>query len=85
MARFVIIFSTVVKSSFDPDQMEKVLANFKGIMEWSYDLEDTDKILRVVCSENICYQLSSALQKAGISALALAVFKRTNRGPEQIL
>lgn len=85
MAQFVLIFSTVVRNSIDQDHIKKVLSNFKGIMEWNHDLEDADKILRVVCNENICKKLLSALQKAGVSAFTLAVFQRTNSGPEQIL
>ena len=75
MFQFVIILSTVIRSPFDLGRIKNTIANFTCISEWSHDLDDADKILRIVADKDISKILLSDLQSVGVDALLLQVFK----------
>lgn len=74
MPGYIIILSTVVHTPMDLKHIHQAIASFHGISEWSLDLEDCDQILRVVCTENIGWELVKSLEHMGVSASLLEVF-----------
>ena len=76
MAQFILIISTVIKTSFDLDSIKNAIADFNCITEWSQDLEDSDKILRIVSAEDITEKLIRQLERAKVSASVLQVFEK---------
>lgn len=49
MRHTVFVFKTNLQNAFEVEKI-KVLDNIKGIVHWNMDLEDCDKILRVVAT-----------------------------------
>ncbi len=47
---------------------------FTGIFEWSVDLDDCDKILRIVCGNDISLELVKTLKSGGVNSLVLEIF-----------
>jgi len=74
MSRYVIILSPVIDTPIDLRHVFEVIYTFSNILEWSVDLEDCDKILRVVCSEDIGQELVKSMALVGISSSVLEVF-----------
>lgn len=78
MSHFILIISTVIKTPFDLDRIKNAIANFNSISEWSQDLDDIDKILRIVSTEDISKKLLQQLERAEVSATILEVFEKSN-------
>lgn len=76
MFQFVIILSTVIRSPFDLGRIKNTITNIGSIIEWSHDLDDSDKILRVVADKDISGILVSDLQSVGVDAMLLQVFEK---------
>nr|WP_068889169.1 hypothetical protein [Pedobacter panaciterrae] len=74
MSSRIIILSTVINTSVDLQCISQVLSTFSSISEWSVDLDDCDKVLRAISSEDIGADLVETLDAAGISAMVLEVF-----------
>jgi hypothetical protein len=74
MSRYVIILSTVINTPIDLRHVFEVIDIFSDISEWSVDLDDCDKILRVVCSEDIGQELVKSLARLGVISSVLEVF-----------
>ncbi|WEK20940.1 MAG: hypothetical protein P0Y49_07290 [Candidatus Pedobacter colombiensis] len=74
MSRYIIIMSTVINTSIDLHHVSLVIATFSGILEWSVDLEDCDRILRVVCNDYIGIELLKGLEEKDVSSKVLEVF-----------
>ncbi|WP_442587711.1 hypothetical protein ACSBL2_16835 [Pedobacter sp. AW31-3R] len=77
MPQFVIILSTVINNSAELESINHAIASTANIIEWNHDLDDDDKVLRIVSKNNISQHLLLALQNAGVSSALLGVFKRT--------
>ncbi|KIO77610.1 hypothetical protein TH53_08135 [Pedobacter lusitanus] len=75
-SQFVLVLSTAIKAPFDLDSIKNAITNFSSVIEWSQDLDDIDKILRVVCREDISEKLVLDLERAEVSAAVLGVFER---------
>lgn len=76
MCQFILILSTTVKTPFDLDRIRQTIDNFSSVIEWSQDLDDIDKILRIVAYEDISEKLVLNLQRAKVSAVVMQVFER---------
>lgn len=76
MCQFILILSTTIKTPFDLDRIKQTIDNFSNIIEWSQDLDDIDKILRIVAHEDISEKLVLNLERAKVSALVMQVFER---------
>ncbi|MDB5010086.1 MAG: hypothetical protein JWR67_945 [Mucilaginibacter sp.] len=67
----ILVFATSVA---EPEQVSKVspiLTSVLAIEDWNFDLEDCDKVLRVV-AENISPRyIESLLQEAGFNCIEL--------------
>jgi hypothetical protein len=74
MSNHIIILSTTVDNTTDLQYISQEISAFPEIAEWSVDLEDCDKILRVVCDPNIGDKLVKQLGALGIYAEVLEVF-----------
>lgn len=66
--------STVINTPIDLQHISQTINNFPGISEWSVDLEDSDKILRVVCKDDVGSELVKSLKGVGISSSVMEVF-----------
>ena len=76
MVLFVIILSTMINTSKDLKQTQIIISRFKSIKEWSCDLEDEDKVLRIISTREISSTLIEEFRKAGVSTQIMAVFKK---------
>lgn len=84
MSSHIIILSTTVNNAIDLQYVSQVITGFPGVREWSVDLEDCDKILRVVCDHNIGDKLVKQLAVLGMYAEVLEVFNESGRSLSQI-
>ena len=57
-------------------RIKNTITNIGSIIEWSHDLDDSDKILRVVADKDISGILVSDLQSVGVDAMLLQVFEK---------
>lgn len=78
MSQFILIISTVINTPFDLDRIKNAIAGFNCISKWNQDLDDIDKILRIVSAEDISEKLVQELEKAKVSAVVLEVFEKSN-------
>lgn len=76
MSQFILIISTVIRTPFDLDSIKKAITGFSSIIEWSQDLDDTDKILRIVADEDISKKLVQQLERVEVHAVLLDVFEK---------
>ncbi|MBB5623700.1 hypothetical protein HDE69_004787 [Pedobacter cryoconitis] len=76
-SQFILILSTVIKSPFDLNRIKCTIANFKSVIEWSQDLDDVDKILRIVSHEDISEKLVLNLERAKVRAIIMQVFEKS--------
>lgn len=79
MSRYIIILSTIVNTPIDLNHINQTVSVFTGVLEWSVDLEDCDKILRVVCGQDISADLVRELGKLEVSARVLEIFDEQGR------
>ncbi|KLT67081.1 hypothetical protein AB669_04075 [Pedobacter sp. BMA] len=74
MEDFIIIISTDVRKDAQLKSLKELMNTFAEITEWTLDLEDCDKVLRIVSNENIANQVISKLFRLGIQANVMAVY-----------
>jgi hypothetical protein len=67
MVLFVIVLSTMINSSNDLKQTQIIISQFKSIKEWSCDLEDEDRVLRIISTREISSTLIEEFRKAEVS------------------
>ncbi len=61
----ILVFKTDVRSRKKVNALATHLATIKGIIKWNVDLQDVDKVLRIVCTSIPPALIESNLQKAG--------------------
>ncbi|NHA04049.1 hypothetical protein G7092_09590 [Mucilaginibacter sp. HC2] len=67
----VLVFSTSVKEQRQVSRVTTLLTKIPAIMQWNFDLEDCDNILRIE-AEGVCpRKIETLLQKAGIQCQEL--------------
>jgi len=53
MVLFVIVLSTMINTLNDLKQTQIIISQFKSVKEWSCDLEDEDRVLRIISIRDI--------------------------------
>jgi len=76
MVLFVIVLSARINTSNDLKQTQIIISQFKSIKEWSCDLEDEDRVLRIISTKDISNTLVGEFKKGGVSTQIMAVFKK---------
>jgi hypothetical protein len=83
MVLFVIVLSTMINTSYDLNQTQIIMSRFKSIKQWNCDLEDEDKVLRIISTKEISSTLIKEFRKAGVSTQIMEVFKKTEDSKNQ--
>jgi hypothetical protein len=65
------IFKTNISNTTAVSNVGKVFSNITGVEEWSVDLEDVDKVLRVVTSTLSTKEITDLINGAGYSCQEL--------------
>lgn len=63
----ILIFCTSLQSVEDVRKIAPVLDAFPGISSWSVDLEDCDKVLRLLCALMPANSIVQAIAKTGFN------------------
>lgn len=74
MPRFIIIISTVINSPYDLEHISSTVGKFSGVIDWTIDLGDCDKVLRLSASNNISAELTADFHQLGITSAVMGVF-----------
>jgi hypothetical protein len=74
MLKYTIIFYTKTATLHELIKMYSFLRCFNAIIRWTQDLEDCDKVLRIVSSYDISNKLQEAFKSLGIAAELMAVY-----------
>jgi hypothetical protein len=61
----ILVFKTNVTSKKKVSKVSPLLTSFPTIQQWNFDLDDCDKVLRIVATELIPGSVESLLQTAG--------------------
>lgn len=69
--RKVFIFKTSVAGFADVLNIDHPISKLVGNKGWSIDLEDEDKVLRVVCSPNQAGKIVQILEEKGYTCTAM--------------
>jgi hypothetical protein len=72
MKQNILVFRTSIKRKNDVKRVAGVLSKFKGIRDWSVDMEDWEKVLRIVCETSTPDEISAALRVVNIHVVELA-------------
>jgi len=63
----VLVFKTDVTSKRKISKVRALLTAFPAIQQWNFDLEDCDKVLRIVATDLQPRSIESLLHTAGFS------------------
>lgn len=74
MSRYIAIISTIIESGTDTNLIALAVAGLQGISEWSIDLEDCDKVIRIVSANDISDEFCEKLALFGIKTSVMEVF-----------
>lgn len=61
----ILVYRTNVDSGAHRDRLLSIFSSVRDIVEWSIDLEDCDRVLRVVCDGEPTIDVSAAMRTAG--------------------
>jgi hypothetical protein len=67
----VLVFMTSVSKPEQVSEVKPLLTGIPAIKEWNFDLEDCDKILRIVSKNLSPRYIESLLKKAGFACMEL--------------
>lgn len=67
----VLIFKTNVTNKRSVSKVSTLLTSFPAVVQWNFDLEDCDNILRIESDGLSPRQVESVLQEAGIACQEL--------------
>jgi hypothetical protein len=73
----LFILSTMINTSSDLNQTQIIISRFKSIKQWNCDLEDEDKVLRIISTKEISSTLIEEFRKVGVFTQIMEVFKKT--------
>lgn len=68
-----LVFSTSLQSEEDVEGISDLMNRLPGILEWSVDLDDWEKVLRIECKEISSEQIIRALTDKGVSVEVMPV------------
>lgn len=74
MSGFVIIMYTEIHSPVDLQLIKLGIEGLEEVLEWSLDLEDCDKVLRLVCSRDIGTALLTRFHILGLKVRLMEIF-----------
>jgi len=74
MHGFIIVCSTNIHNSTDFTTLSNALALFSSVINWSVDLSDSDKVLRIEASLDISSTLIIELKSLGIRCNIMGIF-----------
>lgn len=63
----ILIFKTNVRSRKDLKKLAKCIEEDQRLISWNLDIEDIDKVLRIVASDISAVEVIYLLKKAGFS------------------
>jgi len=72
MINYIIIFFTQSNCKEDLFVINRTMTS---LVEWTQDLEDCDKVIRIVSSTDISSELLEKFRKIGINAELMAVYR----------
>lgn len=61
----VLLFTTDIHTPADVGKISPTMNTINDIEKWSVDIEDCDKVLRIVAASDITVQIKMALQHHG--------------------
>jgi hypothetical protein len=61
----VLVFKTNLNAKEDISKIEKGLNNLQGVLDWSVDISDIDKVLRVEANTDNPFEILSVLHTEG--------------------
>jgi hypothetical protein len=67
----VLVFKTNVTSKKKVSKVSPLLTSFPNIQQWNFDLDDCDKVLRIVATELNPGSVESLLNTAGFDCQVL--------------
>lgn len=67
----ILIFATNVEKAQDVGQIKTLLSAVQAIEDWNFDLEDCDKILRIVANNISPGYIELLLRNAGFYCIEL--------------
>jgi len=68
MPKQILLLKTSFSSKSEVQKLGKLLGKIAQIVEWSIDLEDCDKVLRIVCYGLTEELIAVILRRAGLKA-----------------
>jgi len=74
MINYIIIFFTQSDCRGALYTIDNTMTYYASIIEWTQDLEDCDKVLRIVSRNDISSELLEKFKKFGIKAELVAVY-----------
>ena len=74
MHGFIIVCSTNIHNFTDFTTLSNALALFSSVINWSVDLSDSDKVLRIEASLDISSTLIIELKSLGIRCTIMGIF-----------
>lgn len=74
MEKFIIVMETNICNSHSIKQLPEILDTQPGLKSWTIDLDDDQKILRIVSTLNIEKKVIRDLRRIGVSAITMDVF-----------
>lgn len=63
--KMILIYRTNIVSERHRDSLSDLFGQLSGVEEWSVDLEDIDKVLRVVCKDAAGTDVAEAVRTLG--------------------
>lgn len=69
----------MITAIYQVNQMQLTLSTFDSIISWTCDLEDEDKVLRLVTTEDISVPVMIELRRAGIISSVMQIFITENQ------
>lgn len=67
----ILVFKTNIHTDMDKHRIEAALSEMKHIEEWSVDMEDIDRVLRVVSFELCPEEIISFIRSVGFECQEL--------------
>jgi hypothetical protein len=62
---YILIFKTNVRTEFEKKCVADILNSLNSIQEWSIDMEDVDRVLRIVSTSKSTEEIITTLTNEG--------------------
>ncbi|WP_316800264.1 hypothetical protein [Pedobacter frigidisoli] len=74
MIKFILIFYTQTSSIDDLLRIEKILGGLENVLSWTLDLQDCDRVLRVMSGVDLSKKIQETFNDLGIISELMAVY-----------